>query len=369
MISINREELLRCLTVVCAVIPNRTVRPILQNVLLSILAETAFLEATDGEMAISCEIDGAIPFGNIEMLIPAAKLRAILSASNAETVTLVLHGGKVKVQCGSSEFVLPTEDAASFPRFPAKEDGSLLKVSVADMRTGVRRTVFATDDESARYALGGVKFDLSDGLTLVATDSRRLAMQSMNCSLHDRVDGSIVVPEKAMAVVGKMLPDDGEVEIGINHQCTAVEFRSNGFRLSTRLVEGRFPKWQDVVPQHGHIRHRIEVNVGWLLSAVRQAAITTSQETRGVRFSFKPGVGVMLGSEAADVGSASIEVSIAECDTDMTIVLDPTFLREFLQVLPQESAVTLCLTDGESAVLLQAEDGDCRYVVMPLCPN
>lgn len=365
MISFNREEFLRCLSVVDMVVPRKSPRPILLNVRLSVSGGEASLLATDQEMSISCQLESRVE-GSMLALLPSARLRAILAASNSETVGIEAYDGKAQIVCGSSEFLLPTESVDEFPTF-GRDVEFLGKISLSaeNFCVGVRRTVFATDEDSARYALGGVKLEWDDGLTLVATDSRRLAVQSLDASKEGETDG-VVIPERALAIAMKMVAGSEGVTIGLSRSGGSVYIGSGNNCLMTRLMEGRFPQWKDVIPREKDIKHEVDVPVGSLLSAVRQASITTSVYSHAVAFSFKPGVGVMLGSRAADVGSSSIELPIPDCTADLTVHLAPQYLREFLQVLQPDDVVKISLSGPESAVLLSVGD-DCRYVVMPVC--
>jgi DNA polymerase-3 subunit beta len=233
------------------------------------------------------------------------------------------------------------------------------------LRELVRRTVFATDNESSRYALGGVLLEFGEGkITGVATDGRRLAkMEAPAREVNGHAgEGMTIVPTKAMSLIERTLGDqDGDVQIAARGN--DVILKTPRAVIYSRLVEGRFPRWRDVFPQRSG-QQRIELTVGPFHAAVRQAAIVTSEESRGVDFAFEPGTLVLKG-RAAEAGQSRVELPIAYDGRELTITLDPRYVSDFLRVLDLEKTVAMELIDAESAAVIATDDGY-GYVIMPL---
>ena len=167
-------------------VPSRHAKPILANVLLA----DGVLTATDLEVRIDVEIDYHGP----QLLLPHARLSAILSASGGEEVSLSQDGTSCTVTCGNGTWTLPTESAAEFPTWTPENAQPLTRLPADQFCRAVRGTVYSTDDESSRYALGAVLVDVSDGtVTFVATDGRRLSACEME---HDLAvnDSKTLVP-------------------------------------------------------------------------------------------------------------------------------------------------------------------------------
>ncbi len=230
----------------------------------------------------------------------------------------------------------------------------------------IRRTVFATDNESSRYALGGVLLEFSaDKIIGVGTDGRRLAKMEVPAKSvegHQSGDSMTIVQTKAMTLIERTLTDP-EAVIQIAARANEVLVKTPRTTIYSRLVEGRFPKWRDVFPQRtGAVQ--IELTVGPLYSAVRQAAIVTSEESRGVDFTFEDG-SLVLSGRAAEVGQSRIELPVAYDGSKLSIALDPRYLSDFLKVLDPEKTFTLELKDSESAAVCTTDDGY-GYVIMPL---
>jgi DNA polymerase-3 subunit beta len=234
------------------------------------------------------------------------------------------------------------------------------------LREVIRRTVYATDNESSRYALGGVLLELSaNGLTAVATDGRRLARQegpAQSVGGHVSGDTMTIVPTRAMQLLERALADNEE-NVLLAARENDVIVKSGRTTIYSRLVEGRYPKWRDVFPRREGML-KIDLTVGPFYAAVRQAAIVTSDERRGVDFTFGGGK-IVLAAHGAELGESHVEVPIAYDGTDVGITLDPRFLGDFLKVLGAEQTFAMELRNAESAAVCSTEDGY-AYVIMPL---
>jgi DNA polymerase-3 subunit beta len=171
-----------------------------------------------------------------------------------------------------------------------------------------------------------------------------------------------IVPTKAMQLIERALTD-GDAVIQLAARANEVLVRSPRATIYSRLVEGRFPKWRDVFPQRISVA-RIELTVGPLHSAVRQAAIVTSEESRGVDFNFEAGT-LVLSGRAAEMGQSRVELPIGYDGPALSITLDPRYVSDFLKVLDPERVVTIELKDAESAAVCSTDDGY-GYVIMPL---
>jgi DNA polymerase-3 subunit beta len=171
-----------------------------------------------------------------------------------------------------------------------------------------------------------------------------------------------IVPTKAMQLIEKAITD-GDAEIQLAARANEILVRSPRATIYARLVEGRFPKWRDVFPQRTGTS-KIDLTVGPLHSAVRQAAIVTSEESRGVDFTFQSG-SLVLSGRAAEMGQSRVELPIAYDGPATSITLDPRYVNDFLRVLDPEKVVTFELKDAESAAVCTTDDGY-GYVIMPL---
>jgi DNA polymerase-3 subunit beta len=361
----SRQSLSAALQTVSGVVPTRTPKEILKNVKLRLAKDSAILVATDSEVGIRCEIPEVETDSVGEVLLPTQRIIAILREVQEDAIVLQVEEDALWVRTGRSEFRLSVEDPAEFPDVAAFDDDSYLVVPGRQFRQTIQRTLFATDVESTRYALGGVLVEASKGtFTLAATDSRRLAVAHTTCSaVGDGANTASrpVVPSKAMSLIERSIHSDDQ-EVHLAFHANDVLVRSGASTIYARLVEGRFPKYQDVIPRE--FRASIEMVTGPFLSAVRQSIIVTNEESRGVDFTFADG-NLTLNSVGADVGTSRVELPISYDGEPITITFDPKFVADFLKVLEPSASLTLNLIDSSSAAVFKT-DGDYTYVVMPL---
>ena len=360
----HRPTLAAAFQVVSGVVPTRTTKDVLRNIKIQVADGKLTLIGTDTEVGIRYEIDGVESDAAGEFLLPTQRTAAILRDLQDDHIEIETKENSVTVKAVNSQFKLGSENPAEFPPVPGFEDEAYYVIAAKDLRQMIRRTVFATDAESTRYALGGVLLDFNDdNMTLAATDSRRLAIVDNPCTLQGEPADSPeqpVIPAKAMNLLERSLSDEGEVHIAI-HSNDAV-IRSGSTTINCRLVEGRFPRYRDVVPAEPAAS--INLVVGPLLRVVKLSQIMINEESRGVDFKFQDDQLVLV-SQAAELGDSENGLPIAYSGEAVTITLEPRFIGDFLKVVDPSSQITLQMTDKDHAVALKTED-QYTYVVMPL---
>ena len=362
----NREKLLHAFQTVAAVAPARSPKPILQNVKLEVAPEKATLMATDLEVGIRYEVTGLEVEAPGAAVLPVGRFGSILRESSDATFRIEADAEGTMVRGERSQFKLPSENPHDFPPIAEFAESSYYEISARLLRELIRRTIFATDNESSRYALGGVKLEWQNNvLTAVGTDGRRLAKMEGPAQAVGQpapFGDVIVVPTRAMQLLERALAEDGsEVQLAVRQNDILV--RTPRSMIYSRLLEGRYPRWRDVFPQRPN-SVKIDLTVGPVYSAVRQAAIVTSEESRGVDFTFGEG-SLVLAGQTAEVGQSRVELPIAYDGASLTITLDPRFVIDFLKVLDAEKTFTIDLQDSDAAAVCST-DGGYGYVIMPL---
>jgi DNA polymerase-3 subunit beta len=363
----NREQLLTAFAMVGGVVPARSPKPILQN--LKLVADPegpSILMATDLEVGIRYRVIGMKVEQPGTVILPTSRMGSILRTSLDEEIAIEEQDEHVVVRGRQSEWKLPSQDPGLFPEVPDFAASSYHVVAGGDLRRLIRRTIFATDVESTRYALGGVLVELTpERITMVGTDGRRLARMSAPASVEGEaqgVPGQPVIPVKALKLIERNLSDDEpSVQLAIQPGVAAL-VRSDRAVIYSRLVEGRFPRYQDVFPSN--IEVRIPLTVGPLLTAVEQASIVTSDESRGVDFTFSDGE-LRLLSQAPDAGSSHVVMPIEYTGKSIEITFDPRYLADALKTLEPDTEITAELVDQKNAAVFKTDD-HYTYVVMPL---
>lgn len=365
-ITCNREQLLHAFQTVAIVAPARSPKPILQNVKLEATDQGVELMATDSEVGIRHAVSGVEIHVPGSVILSVTRFGSIVRESTDESLHLESDSQGIMIRGQRSQFQLPTENPAEYPTVAVFCEEHFYEVSARLLRELIHRTIFATDNESSRYTLGGVKLEFEEDLiNVIGTDGRRLAKMTgpvIRKGPPSEEGQTNIVPAKAMQLIERALsPNDAEVQLVIVGNELLVH--TSKVTISARLLDGRFPEWRKVFPEQKNPL-RLELAVGPLHAAVRQAAIVTSEESRGVDFTFGDGM-LVLSGRAADVGQSRVELPIGYDDEVLTTSLDPRFMIDFLKVLDVEKTFTMEIKDADSAVVCSTSDGF-GYVIMPL---
>lgn len=371
-ITCQRDKFLAAFQTAASVAPMRSPKPILQHVKVDATTEKTTLTATDLEIGIRIDVTGVEVQAAGSAVLPIARFGSILRESTDEKLRIESDGQGTVVRGERSEFRLASENPSEFPSVAAFNEEKYHEVPARLFKEMIRRTVFATDTESSRYALAGILLEFDEKkIVAVSTDGRRLARmegpaQAIGGHGHgtgQAANGALtIVPTKSMQLIERAL-SDADAEIQIAARDNDVLVRSPRVTIYSRLVEGRFPRWRDVFPQRTSPQ-KIEFTVGPLAAAVRQAMVVTSEESRGVDFAFADGT-LVLAARAADVGQSRVELPVPYDAQPITVILDPRFVVDFLKVLDADRTFTFEMQDNQAAVVLSTDDGY-GYVIMPL---
>ncbi len=366
-ITIKREPFLHDFQTAAMVAPARSPKTILQNVKIEADDKQVLMTATDMEVGVRLSLSDVEVQSPGATVIPVGRLSGILRESSDETLDLAADGNKILITGKQSRFELQGQNPDEFPEVVDFDEQDYFEISGPVLRDLIKRTLFATDAESSRYALSGVLLEMNDdSITTVGTDGRRLAkMEGPIKKVGNPTVGetATIVPARAMQMIERTLPHSDEEMVRIApRQNDLLISHSNGVFYS-RLVEGRFPKWREVLPNRQDST-KIDLPVGPMFSALRQAAIVTSEESRGIDFTFKHG-SLVLSNSTAEVGQSRVELPVAYDDDEITITLDHRYVSDFLKVLQPDKSFTLDVENSEQAAYCQTDD-KYGYVIMPL---
>jgi len=379
----DRAALLEAIGLVSGVAASRTPKPQLTCVRLLATKEGGagelMLSATDAEISLTLRLGSVDVSEPGETLVPAQKLSQIISAEdNDPTLTIASDGDLTTIKGADAEFKLhgyPTSDFPPIPDFQqiiASGSRGAFVLPAGNLSTVVSRTIFAAARENSRYAINGVLFK-KDGkkLELVATDGRRLA----HCSAHLPGAASsdepvaCIVPAKALGVLQKLIIDENEpINLAITDNQIVFGFGEDPADaravLSSNLVEGAFPPYEDVIPKDQDIRVGFDRDV--LFSAVKRAALLTNEESRGVRMAFTADdKKLQLSSRSPEMGEAHVEVGLASYEGgDIEIGFNPGFINEALKVIDDPQVIIELKATNKPGLLRSG--ADFVYVVMPV---
>ena len=357
--ALNAADLKAALHAVAPAVPSRSPKPVLMNVRLG----DGHLTASDGEVQIQFELP---EWTGEALLLPHARLAAILNAATGDLVTLAAGDTSCTVSAGAGTWTLPTEDVLEYPTWDVEGEKPVTRLPCDQFTRAVRGVVFATDDDSSRFALGAVLVDVvGEVVTFVATDGRRLS--AVECE-HDLAvdDSQTLVPARVMQILARLAAVAGDASIQLEATANELVATVGAATVTARLVAGRFPRWRDVIPTVDI--QPTTVLASDLLSATRAAAICTSEASKGVDFGFSA-EGIWLHGQSAEAGESSVTCPLVEFGNACTVKLDPIYVREWLTGLPAdgEPTVSVQAIDFASAVVFRCDDH--TGVVMPLAKD
>jgi DNA polymerase-3 subunit beta len=362
----QRESLLASFQIAATVVPARSPKAILKNIRIDVSPQSAMVMATDMEVGIRMEVTDINVEAPGSFVAPVSLFGSILRENSDDQLWIEADASGTVVSGEHSVFRMPHQNPDEFPVVAAFGETAYHEVPSRMFRELIRRTVFATDQENSRYALGGVLLEMDEQkITGVATDGRRLAkMEGIAHAVggHTTANAMTIVPTRAMNLMEKAL-SDADAEIQIAARGNDILVKSPRTTIFSRLVEGRFPRWRDVLPVRSN-SIKLAMPVGPLYSALRQAAIFTDNETRGIDFTFGGGT-LLLRAAVAEAGNSRVEIPISYSGDPVVLALDNRYVADFLRVLDPEASITVDFVDSESAALFATEDGY-GYVVMPM---
>lgn len=368
-ITFNRTALLKAIIDAAAASPTRTPKDILRSVLLTGKAKLFEVIGTDQEIGIRARLPEDAVIDNsskeaVEVLLQPTRIRQILSEIADPQVTIEIADGSIRVISSNAMFKLTTEDAQGFPPVPSLVSEDCWKVATPLFAQAIRRTEFACDLESTRYALGGINVEIvADKVILAATDSRRLSVCEVPCEKvgnPQAISKTTVVPSKAWKAVSTACGHGAEfVEFVATEN--DITFRVGNVSVYSRLVDGRFPRYRDVIPKQ-HDKH-VTLPCSPFFAALRQAQICLDKEARAVSIHFTNGT-VRIDSNSQS-GESAVEFPCEYEADDLTLSVDPTYVTDLLKTLPPEQLIEVSLKSPDDPMLVQVGDS-LKYVVMPL---
>jgi len=348
---------------VSGVVERRQTLPILANVLVNTRKRTITITATDLEIEmrtsaeVECEEEG-------EFTLPARKLLDICKAlpSDAE-LSIEVSGERATLRSGKSRFslgVLPAQDYPSIKPAPAEE---VFDIEEQLLKRLIQKTSFAMAQQDVRYYLNGMLFEARGGMVrVVATDGHRLALSEQEVGFSTDIDVQVIVPRKAVLEIGRLLVDSdnpAKIEVSSNH----IRFNMNSTVFVSKLIDGRFPDYQRVIPAES--RNELVIDREILRQALVRASILSNEKYRGIRFHLQKDL-LQLQAHNPEQEEAEEELPVDYQGEEVDIGFNVGYLLDVLGVIDTEM-VHIGLNDASSSALIKGggEDRD-QYVIMPM---
>ncbi len=360
--SAARETLLKPLQTVVGVVERRQTMPILSNVLLSVQGSKLSITATDleVEMVAEAEVTGD---GSGDITVPGRKLHDIFRAlPEGTSVELNLGGDRLTIKSGRSRFTLSTLRAADFPTIDEIASKQTLRLNKPDLRRLVEKTHFSMAQQDVRYYLNGLLLETEKKrLRAVATDGHRLALSEVDLLAAATRDEQLIMPRKGVLELSRLLDGDGDVQLalGANH----VRVQLDGVRLTSKLIDGRFPEYSRVVPAQP--KNVLKADRNLFRQALQRTAILSNEKYRGVRLELAPN-SVVLQANNPEQEEAVETLEVEYSGDAMEIGFNVNYLLDAMAAVDTEQ-VEFGVTDANSSCLIREPGSDrTKFVVMPM---
>lgn len=350
--TIAREKLQEGLSAVSSAVPGKTTLPVLGNILLETTERGVRFSATDLDVSVSTEVAAEVESGGA-ITLPAKKLAEIARELVPAPVKIAALGEqRATLECGRSKFKLLGLPRDEFPAFPAVNYSQGWRLKSVHLQKLISHTAFAVSTEESRPILNGVLWEARPNyIRMVATNGHRLAQMEIPVELSGLESTDLIVPPKALEQVRRLFPADEELEIGRGDNHLA--FRSPLTTVITRLIEGPYPNYEQVIPKDNDKAAVIEKAA--LTSALRRMAVVASDQTHRVRLSFNTAL-VRFSVQTPDVGEAQDELPVQYTGDPLDIGFNGNYLLEILRYMPSND-VKLTFKAPERAAVITPEGG------------
>ena len=342
--KINKDHFSNGLQQVLNVVGTRSAMPILGNVLIEASADHISLTTTNLDIGIRCRITAEVTTEG-SITLPVRKLATIVKELPQQEVFFELaSNNQAKITSGGSIFKVMGIGTDEFPPLPSFENQHVFKLEQNDLENMLKSVSFAQSSDENRYILNGVYFNFSDeNLTLVATDGRRLALTSYELEADSSDTGSLILPAKTVSEIERLVGKGESVKIAFNDRQVAFEIAiedeegNSGLidhiYLVSKIVEGNFPNYRQVIPKE--TEHRIKIERELFLECVHRAALVTSEKSNSIKLKISNNLMEIMGS-SAEYGESHESMGIAYEGPDVQIAFNPTFLMEPLRALSHD---------------------------------
>ncbi|NQT06713.1 MAG: DNA polymerase III subunit beta [Candidatus Omnitrophica bacterium] len=358
-IKIQKKSLLEAAQAVQSVVSVRNTLPILSNMLIETQKDKLKLITTDLDIAIICTINAAVSQEGATT-VPAKRFTDIIKELPEGEITISAKKNNIiTIDCASTYFKINSLPKEDFPKLPNYKNHESITLNQETLKNMLNMTSFAISHDETRYILNGILFELNkDKLTMVATDGRRLAYIEKKLDTKTQKERKMIVPAKTINELSKALTT-GEVKMYFGENQTT--FDTGNVVIISRLIEGEFPRYQQVIPKEQ--KSKLTVETGRFLAAAKRANLLTNQDSQAIKLDiFKDRV--VISKNTPDVGEAREELEAEYKGGDLSIGFNPGYLIDALKNLDTEK-IGFEVSAPDKPGVIRTED-NFIYVVLPM---
>ena len=357
--TIDQSKLASALTRIQSAISNKPTVPILTNVLIIANVDSITLKATDMDISLTCTVECKVDKEG-STTIPAKKFTAIIKQLPSASITISTDDKDLtSIKCNKSRFKILGISDAEFPQDKAFEALSTFTIDNHTLKRMIDKIAYSVSIDVTRQVLNGVLFSIKDDiLSLVATDGRRLAMIESKID-GEFVDGNLIIPHKSVSELQKLLSADGEVKVSINEARVLFETGSTVFR--TRLIEGNYPNFRQVIP--AGYSSEISIPRFELSKAINRVSLVLNDISSSVKMTISKEQVIISAASNTDESSEPVPIEPYDGE-DTEVSFNPSFIQDPLKNLDCNNII-IKFNDKNSPMCVTGDDGFI-YIIMPM---
>ncbi|MBM3842749.1 MAG: DNA polymerase III subunit beta [Verrucomicrobia bacterium] len=368
--KINRDHFANGLAQVLNVVGSKATMPILSNVLIEAEKDHISLTTTNLDLGIRCRIKAEIKDPGA-VTLPVKRLAGIVrELPNLDVTVDGSPNHQVKLTSGGSTFKIMGIGKEEFPPLPEFGEEKAHSLAQSELATMLRSVAYAQSTDESRYILNGVYFNFRDGrLFLVATDGRRLALVSKEMEVPADTAGAIILPAKTVGELTRLLDKGEKVQISFNDRRAAFQITTDkdasglvdNIYLYSKVVEGNYPNYQQVIPKETHQRIKLEREL--LLQCVHRAALVCSEKANSVKIRLTSNL-LEITAQSPDFGEAHEAMAISYSGPDLQVAFNPAFVMDPLKALSKDEVFFEVKDEVSPGVFKTLDNFVC--VIMPV---
>jgi DNA polymerase III subunit beta len=354
-LTTNKTELAKALANIAGAISPRTTLPILGNVLIQANGSELKMTSTDLDLILTVAIKADVKTEG-ECTLPAKRLSSVIREMPTESVSIKWNDSKAEIKSGDSRVKLIGLESGEFPTSDAPVDRiAQFSIDCELLESIIRRTHHSASIDESRYVLNGILIESTgDGLLFIATDGRRLA--KVDLPLDGCPPFTSIIPNKTVALIHRTMTSG---KCGIEIYPGQAAFTANGSSIRSKLIEGNFPNWRQVIPGYAGETAKIEREA--LLAAVKRVGLMADEKTNSVKFALTENQ-VTISVNSQNIGEATESID-CQCSITMTTSMNPHFVTQLLSGLKCDM-VSMSILDDSSPIVFS--DESFQSVIMPM---
>ena len=368
--KINRDHFANGLAQVLNVVGSKATMPILSNVLIEAEKDQISLTTTNLDLGIRCKIKAEVKETG-SVTLPVKRLATIVrELPNVDVTFDASPNHQVKLASGGSNFRIMGIGKEEFPPLPEFGDEKAYSLEQAELAGMLKSVAYAQSTDETRYILNGVYFNFKDDkLSLVATDGRRLALVGKEMEVPAASAGAIILPAKTVGELLRLLDKGEKVKINFNDRRAAFQIATDkdssglieSVYLYSKVVEGNYPNYQQVVPKETHQRIKLEREL--FLQCIHRAALVCSEKSNSVKIKLTSNL-LEITAQSPDFGEAHESMAISYSGPDLQVAFNPAFVMDPLKALTKDEVFFELKDEVSPGVFKTLENFIC--VIMPV---